>query len=111
AGYTTEIVSRYVDELSQTRRTPPFASTVLTRFWFNPNEESVLNTVPALVAILTTLMGLLVTALTVARERELGTFEQLMVSPLSPGEIIVGKTVPALILGIAQASGMIAVGV
>lgn len=110
AGYSTEIVARYVDELSQTRRTRPQVSTVLTRFWFNPNEESVLNTVPALVAILTTLMGLLVTGLSVARERELGTFEQLMVSPLSPGEIIVGKTAPALLIGIGEATGMVLVG-
>jgi ABC-2 type transport system permease protein len=110
AGYTTEIVARYVDELAQSRRTRPLASVVLTRFWFNPNEESVLNTVPALVAILTTLMGLLVTGLSVARERELGTFEQLMVSPLSPAEIIVGKTVPALLIGIGEATGMVLVG-
>jgi ABC-2 type transport system permease protein len=110
AGYTTEIVARFVDELSQTQRSPPQASIVLSRFWFNPNEDSVWNTVPSLVAILTTLMGLLVTGLTVARERELGTFEQLMVSPLSPGEIIVGKTVPALLIGIGEATGMVLVG-
>ncbi len=55
-------------------------------------------------------MGLLVTGLAVARERELGTFEQLLVSPLSPGEIIVGKTVPALLIGLGEATGMILVG-
>ena len=81
----------------------------MSRIWFNPNEET-WNTVPALVAILTTLMGLVVTALSVARERELGTFEQLLVSPLSPGEIIIGKTVPALLIGIGEASGMVLVG-
>ena len=47
-------------------------------------------------------MGLMVTALSVARERELGTFEQLLVSPLGPREIIIGKTVPALLIGIAR---------
>ena len=79
---------------------------IVGRLWFNPNQTVTWNTVPSLVAILTTLMGLLVTALTVARERELGTFEQLLVSPLGPLEIIIGKTVPALILiGMAQATG------
>jgi ABC-2 type transport system permease protein len=53
----------------------------------------------------------MVTGLSVARERELGTFEQLLVSPLSPGEIIVGKTVPALLIGVVEASGMVLVGV
>ncbi len=62
-------------------------------------------------AILTTLMGVMVTALSVARERELGTFEQLLVSPLSPTEIIIGKTLPALLIGVMEASGMVFVGV
>ena len=50
---------------------------------------------PSLVAILVALEGLMVTGLSVARERELGTFDQLLVSPLEPGEIVVGKTQPA----------------
>jgi ABC-2 type transport system permease protein len=67
--------------------------------------------VPGLVAILTTLMGLMVTALSVARERELGTFDQLLVSPLEPLEIIAGKTAPALIIGLAEGTVMLSVGV
>ncbi len=55
------------------------------RVWFNPNLETTWNTVPSLVAILTTLMGLVVTALSVARERELGTFEQLLVVAAAAG--------------------------
>ena len=104
-GYATAIVPRYNEELlcrqPARRRRRPWS---IGRLWFNPNQTVTWNTVPSLVAILTTLMGLLVTALSVARERELGTFEQLLVSPLSPLEIIIGKTVPALILGIAQAT-------
>ena len=66
-------------------RSPPPASVVVARVWFNPNLDALWNTVPSLVAILVALVGLMVTALSVARERELGTFEQLLVSPLSPG--------------------------
>jgi len=55
-------------------------------------------------------MGLMVTALSVAREREVGTFEQLLVTPLSPTEIIIGKTVPALLLGLIGATVMMLVG-
>src|SRR5262249_19889768 len=56
-------------------------------------------------------MGVMVTGLSVARERELGTFDQLMVSPLSPAEILVGKSVPALVIGTVQATGMVLIGV
>jgi ABC-2 type transport system permease protein len=111
AGYASDIINRYSTELLAGRRGATAPSVVTPRIWFNPNLEGTWNSVPGLVAILTTLMGLVVTALSVARERELGTFEQLLVSPLSPGEIILGKTLPALIIGLAEATGMMAVGV
>jgi len=86
-------------------------STVVSRAWFNPNLDPQWSTVPGLVAILTTLMGVMVTGLSVARERELGSFDQLLVSPLSPTEILIGKSSPALVIGVAQATGMVLVGV
>jgi ABC-2 type transport system permease protein len=111
AGYAQDILATYDRELAADRRGPPPPSVVVARVWFNPNLETTWNSVPSLVAILTTLMGLVVTALSVARERELGTFEQLLVSPLQPVEIIVGKTMPALLIGLAEATAMIGVGV
>jgi ABC-2 type transport system permease protein len=111
AGYAQAILDDFGRELAEARRIPPPPSTVAARVWFNPNLETTWNTVPALVAILTTLMGLLVTALSVARERELGTFDQLLVSPLSPLEIVAGKAAPALIIGLAEGTAMILVGV
>jgi ABC-2 type transport system permease protein len=111
AGYAQAIFDRFERELAATRRTPPPPSVVTARIWFNPNLETTWNTVPALVAILTTLMGLVVTALSVARERELGTFEQLLVSPLDPHEIVIGKTVPALIIGLTEGTVMLLVGI
>lgn len=111
AGYAGDVVARYDAELGGQRGRPPAASSVVRRVWFNPNLDSKWSTVPGLVAILTTLMGLMVTGLSVARERELGTFDQLLVSPLSPTEILVGKSVPALLIGTAQATGMVLAGV
>lgn len=111
AGYSSAIVADYSTELPRRRSVQPPASVVVARTWFNPNLLSTWHSVPSLVAILTTLMGLVVTALSVARERELGTFEQLLVSPLSPTEIIIGKTAPALLVGITEATAMILVGV
>ncbi|HEV3003031.1 MAG TPA: ABC transporter permease [Pirellulales bacterium] len=111
AGYASAIIEAYNEELALVARGNRPPSAVVSRIWFNPNHEGTWHSVPGLVAILTTVMGLVVTALSVARERELGTFEQLLVSPLSPAEIIVGKTLPALLIGVGEASGMVLVGV
>jgi ABC-2 type transport system permease protein len=69
------------------------------RAWYNPNLESRVYNVPGVVCNLMMLMSLLLTTLAVVRERELGTLEQLMVSPLKPAELIIGKTLP--VVGIA----------
>jgi ABC-2 type transport system permease protein len=101
-GYVEAVVEQYQSELPGAAKGQ--RPTVVTRAFFNPNLESAWNTVPCLTAILTMLIGLVVTGLSVARERELGTFEQLLVSPARPGEIIVGKTVPGLLIGMAEGS-------
>ena len=77
---------------------------VETRAWFNPNLESRWFFLPGIVGILTLLVTMLVTALSVAREREQGTFDQLLVTPLRPVEILIGKTLPGFLIGLAEAS-------
>jgi len=111
ANYASQIIMRYEQEQVSLDRHDPPVSDVVARVWFNPDLDPKWSTVPGLVAILTTLMGLMVTGLSVAREREIGTFDQLLVSPLSPSEILMGKSIPALIIGIAESTGMILVGV
>ncbi len=111
AGYAGSIIERFNAELVGPRRVQKPPSAVVSRIWFNPNLLSTWNSVPGLVAILTTSMGLMVTSLSVARERELGTLEQLLVSPLAPIEIIIGKTVPAMLIGAAEATLILIVGV
>jgi ABC-2 type transport system permease protein len=109
AGYAEAIIDGYNAELAQAGASPPPASAVVARVWFNPNQDALWSTVPSLLAILVALEGLMVTALSVARERELGTFEQLLVSPLSPPEIVVGKTVPAMLIGLGEGTLVVAV--
>jgi ABC-2 type transport system permease protein len=72
------------------------------RAWFNPDLASRVYNVPAVMALIVLLMTLLLTALTVVRERELGTLEQLSVTPLSPGELILGKTLPVAMIAMVQ---------
>lgn len=80
------------------------ALTLQTRAWFNPNLETRWNFMPALIATLSMLQTLLLSALSVAREREQGTFDQLMVTPLSPTDIMLGKAIPPVLIGLVQAT-------
>ncbi len=75
---------------------PPRA---MVRHWFNPNLEYRWFIVPALVATLSFIPALLMSTLGVARDREMGTFDQLVVSPVSTLEIILGKTLPPVLAG------------
>lgn len=77
---------------------------VVFRAFYNPNLDYMLYTVPCLVAILSMILVLSVTAMSVSRERENGTFDQLLVSPLQPSEILIGKLVPAMIISIGEST-------
>ncbi|NVN86000.1 MAG: ABC transporter permease [Rhodopseudomonas sp.] len=77
-------------------------SEIVDRSWYNPNRGYRESMVPILIATLPMTMVMMIVGMSVARERELGTFEQLLVSPLQPLEIVVGKSVPGLIVGLAQ---------
>src|SRR4029079_12559918 len=72
-----------------------------SRMRFNPTLESANLFVPGLIALVLTLVSALMTAISLSREKELGTLEVLLVSPLRPWQIIVGKVVPYLVLGFA----------
>jgi ABC-2 type transport system permease protein len=75
-----------------------------TRAWYNPNLETRWHMIPALIGTLTLIQTLLLTGLSVAREREQGTFDQLLVTPFRPAEIMAGKALPAMVIGIVQAT-------
>ncbi len=81
---------------------PPVRMT--TRAWYNPSLETRWNMIPALIGTLTMLQTLLLTAMSVAREREQGTFDQLLVTPFHPSEIMIGKAIPSMLVGTTQAT-------
>ena len=72
-----------------------------SRAWFNENLESRNFFVPGVLVIIVTLMTLLLTSMSVVREKEIGTMEQIMVTPITPAEFILGKTAPFAIIGYA----------
>lgn len=104
AGYVSAVVERYNAELRTRAGAPPPSLTVESRAWFNPNLETRWNLLPGMIAALSMLQTLLLTALSVAREREQGTFDQLLVTPMSPLEIMIGKALPPVLVGLVQSS-------
>lgn len=108
-GYASRIVNAF--QKRQQRPGQPAGITLEARNWFNPNLDFKWFTVPSLVCILTTVIGLVVTGLSVAREREMGTFEQLLVSPLHPLEILAGKALPALLVAMLEGGLIVTVAV
>lgn len=72
------------------------------RAWYNPNLDSEYFYVPGIVAFLIMLLTLLLTSMAIIREKESGTMEQLIVTPLKPAELIIGKTIPFIIIAQTQ---------
>ena len=72
------------------------------RTWYNPNLDSQHFYVPGIVAFVVMLISLLFTSMAVIKEKEAGTMEQLMVTPIRPVELILGKTIPYIIIAISQ---------
>jgi ABC-2 type transport system permease protein len=102
-AYVDQVVTGYAAERAVAAGHPP-TSRIVVRNAFNPNLEYQWFILPSLVAIMTTIGALIVTALSLAREKEQGTLEQLLVSPLTPGYILLGKTVPALLVALFQST-------
>jgi ABC-2 type transport system permease protein len=106
-AYINMIVTRFVADLPNSRPPPETLSSVVDRAWYNPNREYWRVMAPSLAATLPMTTVLMAIVMSVARERELGTFEQLLVSPLLPVEIIIGKAAPGVIIGVMVATGVI----
>ena len=79
---------------------PPVQS--VARAWYNPNLETRWYMVPGMIGMLTLVQMVVITAMSVAREREEGTFDQLLVTPFRPMEIMTGKSVPSILIGLVQ---------
>ncbi|RJR30574.1 MAG: ABC transporter permease [Desulfobacteraceae bacterium] len=82
-----------------------------TRAWFNENLESRNFYVPGVIAIIVMLITLMLTSMAVVREKEIGTMEQIMVTPITPREFILGKTVPFALIGFADVILITVIGV
>lgn len=99
-GYISDITMAFNSEISG--NTP--AINLVTRTWYNPNQITRWNFMPSIIVTFGMIQVLLLAGLSVAREREQGTFDQLLVTPLSPVEILIGKAIPPIFIGLVQSS-------
>jgi ABC-2 type transport system permease protein len=108
-GYVNEIVAAYAQDMAQdlARRLhageqPPPQIVIEPRPWFNEDYNSRWFFVPGVIATLTLIMIVNLTSFAIVREREVGTLEQIMVTPIRPLEFILGKTIPFFCVGLAM---------
>ena len=96
--YANRIILKYQLDLSAAGTGPSARIELRQRAWYNPELKSKNYNVPGVIAMVIMITSLLLTSMAVVREREIGTMEQLMVTPLRPVELILGKTIPFAII-------------
>ena len=104
-SYTLSLLNRFNSQLIRELYPKPMDYGEIdgrVRTWYNPNLDSQRFYVPAIVAFLVMLLSLLFTSMAIVREKEAGTMEQLIVTPLKPYELILGKTIPFVFIAQGQ---------
>lgn len=117
-GYATRIVNAASEELLLGRfarrlgmQHEPGLVELVSRAWFNENLESRNFFVPGVIMVVVTVTTLLLTSMAVVREKEVGTMEQIVVTPIRPAEFILGKTVPFALIALVDVALVSLVGV
>ncbi len=109
-SYATQVIERFNSAWGARASSVPLAQ-LEPRSWYNPNLESRWFFIPGVVGILTLVVTMVTTALSVAREREQGTFDQLLVTPMQPLQILLGKALPGLLIGLIEGSLVVTLAV
>jgi len=111
-SYVNAVVAGFAKDVAVQPINPvPSRTDFRTRVWYNPDLKSRNYMVPGVIALIIMLTSLLVTSMSVVREREMGTMEQLMVTPIRPVELMLGKTIPVAAIGFFDMSLVTTVGV
>ena len=107
-NYCTQVVNQF--NLQQNGISPiPFE--IVPRIWYNPDMKSTYFFVPGLVALILIMISTLLTSITLTREKETGTMEQILVSPVRPMEIIIGKVLPYILLASLDGLMVLLIGI
>jgi ABC-2 type transport system permease protein len=112
SGYATQMVAGYSSKLSNYRQGKPNMGapvpsvipvlTAQSRVWFNPDLRSRVYFVPGVIVNIIALVTIMLTSMSIVREKEIGTMEQLMVTPVRSAELIMGKLLPFAIVGVFE---------
>ncbi len=103
-NYVRTIVNQFNEQWSAEHQEKTTPVKLVSRAWYNPNIESQWFMIPGVVGLITMVVTIIVSSLSVAREREDGTFDQLLVTPFRPFEILIGKAFPGFAIGFFEAS-------
>jgi ABC-2 type transport system permease protein len=98
-SYVNLIVAKYSRDLAAQVQVATSGTDARTRIWYNPDLKSRNYFLPGVIALIIMLVCLMLTSMSIVQEREKGTMEQLMVTPLKPFELMLGKTIPPGIIG------------
>jgi ABC-2 type transport system permease protein len=107
ADYSSRLIAETVSRRGRTLQDPVDFQ---PRIWYNPDLASSQFYVPGLIGFILMLTAVVSTSLTIVREKERGTMEQIMVSPLHPLQLVIGKTIPYLLIGLVTATVILALG-
>jgi ABC-2 type transport system permease protein len=110
SGYTSNIIQQFNEDFTTKMGIKQQNAELVPRWWYNPNALYPWYNIPSLVCTLSMLTCLVVTTQSIARERELGTFDQLLVSPLVASEIVIGKAIPGILVGMTEGLFLMLVG-
>ena len=109
--YANRVILKYAKDVAGKTARLPVNVDLRARAWYNPELRSKNFNVPGVIATVIMLTSLLLTSMAVVREREIGTMEQLMVTPLKPPELILGKTIPFALIAFFDMALITSIGV
>lgn len=108
-NYVQAIIGAHARERNELAQVP-FQVELESRYWYNPELKGVYYFVPGLIAILLMLVSAMMTSISIAREKELGTMEVLLASPMQPAQVVMAKVIPYILLSLADALIILALG-
>ncbi|MEO1260218.1 MAG: ABC transporter permease [Bacteroidota bacterium] len=108
-NYASQMIQRF-QQIKGNASTLPYHINIETRMVYNPKLSSAYNFVPGVIALILLLISAMMTSLTIAKEKEMGNMDLLMVSPLPPLLIILGKVVPYIVFSFIDAIMVLVLG-
>jgi len=109
-NYINAILQNYSQEINKNVK-PVYQIQTQTQLYYNPELKSVFTFVPGVMTIILMLVSAMMTSISITREKEMGTMEVLLVSPIKPFQVVIGKVFPYIFLSIINASIILILGV